>query len=275
MAILTGRRDGGRVGRGENPFRPDLSLVGAVVALSGLGLLMIYSATRAALLRRELLPSASTERQLVFVLIGLAAMIALSYVDYRDYRFWAPVLYVVCLGGLGVAFLFDPINGVRRWISLGPVNVQPAEFTKLVLVMVLASLFSGHPDETSGELPWKKLLYALGLSLLPMSMIFLQPDLGTMMSYPAILLLMLFVAGATRGPIGDSAAGGGRRGGGGLAAGISGGTSDRSAPGFCRSRSGSARSGLEYQTGPAGDLLGSVHRSRIVLGRHHQPGSGP
>ncbi len=198
MAILTGRRDGGRVGRGENPFRPDLSLVGAVVALSGLGLLMIYSATRAALLRRELLPSASTERQLVFVLIGLAAMIALSYVDYRDYRFWAPVLYVVCLGGLGVAFLFDPINGVRRWISLGPVNVQPAEFTKLVLVMVLASLFSGHPDETSGELPWKKLLYALGLSLVPMAMIFLQPDLGTMMSYPAILLLMLFVAGATR-----------------------------------------------------------------------------
>ncbi len=183
---------------GEGTSRPDLILVAAVVALSAFGLLMIYSATRSALLRRELLPSASTERQLVFMVIGLVAMIVLSYIDYRDYRFLAPVLYVICLGGLAVAFLFEPVNGVRRWINLGPINVQPAEFTKLVLVMALASLFTGDPDDTAVELPWKKVFYALGLSVVPMAMIFLQPDLGTMMTYPALLALMLFVAGATR-----------------------------------------------------------------------------
>lgn len=198
MASLTRRPGGWWIGRGENVSRPDLGLVATVVALSGFGLLMIYSATRAALLRRELLPSASTERQLIFMVIGLGVMFALSHVDYRDYRFLAPVLYVVCLGALGVAFLFDPVNGVQRWISLGPINIQPAEFTKLVLVMVLASLFTGHPDEAPQDLSWKRVLYAVALSIVPMALIFLQPDLGTMMSYPAILLLMLFVAGATR-----------------------------------------------------------------------------
>lgn len=201
MAFLTRRQGGMWMGREEGVSRPDLGLVSAVVVLSGFGLLMIYSATRSALLRRELLPSASTERQLVFMLIGVATMIVLSYVDYRDYRYLAPLLYVACLGALGVAFLFEPINGVRRWISLGPINVQPAEFTKLVLVMALASLFSGDSEDASEELPWKKALYGLGLSVVPMAMIFLQPDLGTMMTFPAILLPMMFIAGATRGQI--------------------------------------------------------------------------
>lgn len=198
MALLPRRQGGWWIGRGESVSRPDLGLVGAVVVLSGFGLLMIYSATRAALQRRELLPSASTERQMVFMLIGLAVMFVLSYLDYRDYRFLGPVLYVVCLAALGVAFLFDPVNGVQRWISFGPINIQPAEFTKLVLVMVLASLLSSDPDESSQQLSWRRVLYAVILSVCPMVLIFLQPDLGTMMAYPPILLLMLFVAGATR-----------------------------------------------------------------------------
>ena len=198
MAFLTRRQGGWWIERGENVSRPDLSLMGAVLALSGLGLLMIYSATRAALQRRELLPSASMERQLIFMVLGLLVMVLLSYLDYRDYRILAPALYVVCLAALGLAFLFDPINGVQRWITWGPINIQPAEFTKLVLVLVLASLLSNDPDETAQQLPWIKVLYAVILSMVPMALIFLQPDLGTMMSYPAILLVMLFVAGATR-----------------------------------------------------------------------------
>lgn len=198
MAFLTLRQGGWWIRRGDNVSRPDLSLMGAVLALSGFGLLMIYSATRAALQRRELLPSASMERQLIFMVLGLFVMVLLSYLDYRDFRVLAPLLYVACLAALGVAFLFDPINGVQRWITWGPINIQPAEFTKLVLVLVLASLLSSDPDETARQLPWRKVLYAVLLSVLPMALIFLQPDLGTMMSYPAILLVMLFVAGATR-----------------------------------------------------------------------------
>ena len=103
MALLP-RRTSGWWMRGDNISRPDLGLVAAVLALSGFGLLMIFSATRAALERRELLPSASTERQLVFTVIGVVAMIVLSYLDYRDYRFLAPVLYMGCLAALGTAF---------------------------------------------------------------------------------------------------------------------------------------------------------------------------
>ena len=139
--------------RGDNISRPDLGLVAAVLALSGFGLLMIFSATRAALERRELLPSASTERQLVFTVIGVVAMIVLSYLDYRDYRFLAPVLYMGCLAALGTAFLFDPVKGVQRWITFGPVNIQPAEFTKLVLVMALASLLSRGPKKPTSSFP--------------------------------------------------------------------------------------------------------------------------
>jgi rod shape determining protein RodA len=198
MAFLTRRQDGWWIPRGENVSRPDLSLLGAVVVLSGFGLLMIYSATRAALQRRELLPSASVERQMIFMVLGLAVMVLLSYLDYRDYRVLVPIFYVVCLAALGVAFLFDPVKGVQRWITLGPINIQPAEFTKLVLVLVLASLLSSDPDASTQQLPWRKVLYAVALAAVPMALIFLQPDLGTMMSYPAILLLMLFVSGATR-----------------------------------------------------------------------------
>lgn len=197
MALLP-RRTSGWWMRGDNISRPDLGLVAAVLALSGFGLLMIFSATRAALERRELLPSASTERQLVFTVIGVVAMIVLSYLDYRDYRFLAPVLYMGCLAALGTAFLFDPVKGVQRWITFGPVNIQPAEFTKLVLVMALASLLSRGPEETYQQLPWRKIGYAVALLVGPMMLIFLQPDLGTMMSFPFILLLMLFVAGANR-----------------------------------------------------------------------------
>ena len=198
MAFLPRRQGGWWMGKGDTISRPDLGLVGSVLVLSGFGLLMIYSATRGALERRELLPSASTERQMVFMVIGLVVMGVLSYLDYRDYRFLVPVLYVGSLVALAVAFLFEPVKGVQRWISLGPVNIQPAEFTKLVLVIVLASLLSEGPEETSQHLPWRKVAYAVVLSVVPMVFIFLQPDLGTMMSYPAILLLMLFVSGATR-----------------------------------------------------------------------------
>lgn len=201
MAFLTRRQGGWWIQKGDSVSRPDLSLIGAVLALSGFGLLMIYSATRAALQRRELLPSASMERQLIFMVLGLIVMALLSYLDYRDYRILAPVLYVVSLAALGVAFLFDPINGVQRWITWGPINIQPAEFTKLVLVLVLASLLSSDPDETVQQVSWKKVLYAVVLTVLPMALIFLQPDLGTMMSYPAILLVMLFAAGASRGQL--------------------------------------------------------------------------
>ena len=99
---------------------------------------------------------------------------------------------------LGAAFLFDPVKSVQRWITVGPVNIQPAEFTKLALVMALASLLSRGSEETYQQLPWRKVGYALALLAPPMVLIFLQPDLGTMMSLPFILLLMLFVAGATR-----------------------------------------------------------------------------
>ncbi len=177
---------------------PDLGLMAVVLALSGFGLLMIFSATRAALERQELLPSASMERQLGFMVIGFVGMVALSYVDYRNYQSLAPVLYLGCMVALAAGFLFDPVKGVQRWITIGPVNIQPAEFTKLALVMALASLLSRGPEESYQQLPWRKVGYALVLLAPPIVLIFLQPDLGTMMSFPFILLLMLFVAGATR-----------------------------------------------------------------------------
>ncbi len=198
MSVIP-RRGGGRwLGADDSRPHPDRGLMGAVLVLSAFGLLMIFSATRAALERRELLPSASTERQLVFFVIGVAAMFVLGYLDYRDHRALAPILYAGCLAALGVAFLFDPVKGVQRWISFGPVNIQPAEFTKLALVMILASLLSRDPDESSTQLRWSKVAYALALTVAPMVLVFLQPDLGTMMAMPAILLFMLFVAGATR-----------------------------------------------------------------------------
>jgi|FLYL01.1.fsa_nt_gi rod shape determining protein RodA len=174
--------------------RPDYVLLSAVVALSGFGLLMIYSATRYVLERSDLPPSFSMERQMVFVTIGLIAMLLLSRVDYREYRNYLPIIYGITLLLLVVVFAFPPVNGARRWIPLPLFQFQPAEFAKLVVIVAAAQVLASNEEGT--RLPWATLLRSGVLVGVPFILIFLEPDLGTTMVLPFVWAAMLFAAGA-------------------------------------------------------------------------------
>ncbi len=173
--------------------RPDMVLLSAVLALSGFGLLMIYSATRVARELNQELPSVDMERQMIFFTAGMIAMLLFSVLDYRELRNFLPVIYALTIAGLVVVFLFDPVKGARRWIPLGPFGLQPAEFAKVVTIVAVAVLLA----RTGGEkgLPWRVVAIATAILGLPAYLILREPDLGTTMTFPFILLVMLFAAG--------------------------------------------------------------------------------
>ena len=172
--------------------RSDKILFGTMLALSGFGLLMIYSATKNA-------GSFSMERQMIFVAAGLLLYFLASNVDYREYRSWVPVVSIVVLISLMVVFLFEPVNGAQRWIPLGFFKLQPAEFAKVVVIVALASLLAPpiRADMERPPLTWATIGKALLITAIPAYLILREPDLGTTMVFFFIVYVMLFAAGAS------------------------------------------------------------------------------
>jgi rod shape determining protein RodA len=124
--------------------------------------------------------------------VGLAGAVPLALVDYRRLQRYLPLIYgiaVVML--LAVDIVGISAKGAQRWIDIGPVQVQPSEFAKLIVVVVLAGYFSENrlSDNTT-------FLKSLGILCLPGLLVFAQPDLGTALVFGAIFFVMAFVGGA-------------------------------------------------------------------------------
>ena len=189
MAVLTRIREV-TVNRREN--RADRILFGTMLALSGLGLLMIYSATQAA-------GSFGMERQMIFVAAGLFTYLIISNIDYREYSNFIPIVSLITLLALVFVFVFEPVNGAQRWIPLGFFKLQPAEFAKVVVIIALAALLSPSNRDEMGRrnITWTDTVQAVVVVAVPGYLIIREPDLGTAMVFGFILFVMLFVAGAT------------------------------------------------------------------------------
>lgn len=124
--------------------------------------------------------------------IGLPGAVPLALLDYRRLKGYLPLLYgVTIVMLLAVTVVGASAKGAQRWIDIGPVQVQPSEFAKLLVVVVLAGYFSEHrlSDNTN-------FLKALGILSLPGLLVFAQPDLGTALVFAAIFFVMAFVGGA-------------------------------------------------------------------------------
>jgi rod shape determining protein RodA len=173
--------------------RPDRVLFATMLALSGLGVLMIYSATRVGLAREDLLSSTSMERQLIFVAAGLIVFVVASFVDYREFRHMAAGIYIGLLVLLGVVFFLPAVRNTQRWIDLGFFQLQPSEFAKIGVVLTLAAVLA-RPQPA---LTWGRITVVLGIVAAPAVMIFLQPDLGTMLVFVFVTFMMLFGSGAS------------------------------------------------------------------------------
>lgn len=170
---------------------PDRVLFITTLALSGLGLLMIFSATRVGLERSDLPSSFSMERQLIFVAAGLILFVVMSFIDYRELRHLAHLIYLSMIALLSAVFLFPAVKGVQRWFDLGFFQLQPSEFSKIAAVLALGAVL-GRPQ---ARLAWGRIAQAVAVIAVPVVLIFLQPDLGTMLVFAFALIVMLFGAG--------------------------------------------------------------------------------
>ena len=165
----------------------DFVLIALVLGTSLVGSLMVYSATR-----NKDAEIAFIDKHVVFVTIGIAVMAAVSAIDYVKYRDWARLLYVMGLLGLaGVLAVGKTVNGVKAWYDIGPIQIQPAEFVKIIVIVSVAS-YLGTSIEALGT---KQLLAALAMFGVPMGLIMMQPDLGTTLVFVVMGIGMFVVAG--------------------------------------------------------------------------------
>lgn len=178
--------------RRRAPF--DYLLLAAALTLLILGVVMVYSASVIWAEQNLGRPLYFFHRQLLWAVIGLASMTFFSRTDYnrlREYLF--PVFAVTCL--LLVAALFgSKIAGVRRWIRLGPIGLQPAEFAKLASVLFVASYLDRKHSKLAS--PIHGLMIPMGVVGVLLLLIGLEPDLGTPVLMFTVAGLTLFIAGA-------------------------------------------------------------------------------
>ena len=166
----------------------DWALLGLLLLLCAISVVEVHSSTV-----HTKFASFGT-RQIFWVAAGVAAMFIFSKIDYHRVLDWAPWAYGV--GLLALVAVLSPLGhnalGGRRWIKLGPMLVQPSEYVKLVLMMIVARYFANLGGRS---LTWKEIFKAFALVGIPMLLVMKQPDLGTMLSYTPILVAGLFLGG--------------------------------------------------------------------------------
>ncbi|HEY7105887.1 MAG TPA: rod shape-determining protein RodA [Acidimicrobiia bacterium] len=171
----------------------DFLLVGATFAIAVIGLVMIWSTTRHRIPGDQLY---FVKRQAMFLVVGVLAMAAVLAVDYRRLRDHSMFAYLATVGLLlaVLAPLGSNIKGHQAWFQLpGGFTLQPSELAKFGIIVALA----GYCNQYRGELDAWRLTTILTLAAVPIGLVLLQPDLGTVLVLGAIIIGLLTVAGVT------------------------------------------------------------------------------
>ncbi|MFB7994002.1 rod shape-determining protein RodA [Streptomyces sp. NPDC056002] len=180
--------------------RLDWPILLSSLALSLIGSALVYSATRNRTVINQGDPYYFLFRHLMNTGIGLALMIGTIWLGHRTLRTAVPILYgaSVFLMLLVLTPLGDTINGQRNWLSAGGVSLQPAEFAKITIILGMAMLLASRVDAGDKQYPdHRTVLQALGLAAVPMLVVLLMPDLGTIMVAAVIVLGVLLASGAS------------------------------------------------------------------------------
>ena len=169
----------------------DWVMLGAVGGIITLGLVMVYSTTRNLVDN----PYYFVTRQAVALGLGIMVFCVILRIDYRKFRDFSLLAYlavIVLLIGV-ITPMGSSAKGAQAWYAFpGGFQFQPAEIAKFLLIVALC----GYVNEHRGDIdPWR-VTVLVGLAVLPIGLIQLQPDLGTNMVLAAILLGLLAVAGA-------------------------------------------------------------------------------
>jgi len=168
----------------------DWILLLAVAAITGFSLFVIGRSTEDDIAGE---PRFYLDRPILFVAVGVVAMIVATRVNLDHVARWAWALWAGLLGALAIVFAAgEATRGSHRWIDVGPFSLQPSEFGKVIIMIVLAGIALQRLADV-GTVRYTALL--TGVAGVPAAVVFLQPDLGTSLVYAAVLCAILFLVG--------------------------------------------------------------------------------
>lgn len=162
------------------------SILICTIILISIGLLALYSASKSSEL-------GDLKKQVLWVIISIPVLIITTIVDYKIIAKLSIGLYILSIILLIAVLLTSAINGATSWFNIGTISIQPAELAKIAVVLFLANIMSKMSKEEINK-PIK-LAMILGIVLLPVLLIVLQPDYGTAMAYIVATVVMLYVSG--------------------------------------------------------------------------------
>ena len=165
-----------------NPF--------CIFALSAIGILFIYSA-------QFNNGGDDWKKQLFWIAIGLVFYVAISTVNYKVFLSYAHLVYAAGIFGLLLTLKQSPISvkmmGARRWVDIGITTIQPTEGAKIGTLIMIASILARSRIGTIKESLMVLVVVAI-VFLIPMLLIFLQPDLGSSLVFPPMIFALLYVS---------------------------------------------------------------------------------
>ena len=179
-------------------FDPVLTAV--VGLLLTIGTLLVWAATRDWYARNGLDPQYYLKRHIINILIGGALAYATTLIDYRLLRAYTPFLWGA--GVLGLVIVLIPglgseVNGAKAWIALpGGFQIQPAELAKIAIIIGMSMILSERTHD-SDEPTNKDVLQSLAIAAIPVLLIILQPDMGTILIISASVVTIIAVSGAS------------------------------------------------------------------------------
>ncbi|MBP8618033.1 MAG: rod shape-determining protein RodA [Candidatus Pacebacteria bacterium] len=170
-------------------WKKDSTLVVVIAIIVSLGLLVLSS-----LSVQEDPPFSSLKRQIIFLLGALLCCLFFSNLDWRIFTnsFVLVLYYLSCLSLVLVLFIGTRTKGAAGWFSFGPFHLQPVEFTKIILILLLARYLADHHK----ELKQLRHLFVTGCyTLVPAVLLMAQPDLGGALVILAIWLVLVLISG--------------------------------------------------------------------------------
>ena len=161
----------------------------SAILLCVVGFVALYSAS-------QQLDLDSFKKQIMWFSISIVIMIITMLIDYEFLAKISPVFYAIAIIALIAVLFTRPINGANSWFSIGSMSFQPAEITKISVILFLAYVMIKIQEKDKQDINvfWK-LLIVLAVAIVPIFLIILQPDYGTAAAYIVALVLMLFVSG--------------------------------------------------------------------------------
>ena len=197
MSIYSNRKNRDRFRENFSQF--DRVLTFSVASLLIIGTLLVYAATRNWFASQGLDPEYYLKRHVVNILIGGLLAYGTTLIDYRLLRAYTPIVWGLAVIGLIIVMipgLGSEINGAKAWISFpGGFQIQPAELAKIAIIVGISMILAEKRDADANPTD-QDVLKALAIAAVPIILILLQPDLGTVVIISAAVVAIIGTSGA-------------------------------------------------------------------------------